>query len=181
MSSPHTSTNPSVSTVLEPSRHPLRLQLKAEAPTTGYVDGAWWPRSRDLGVELPGLLAKLTVRPGRIERVTYNSTSWEPAGRRLTFEGRAIRLEGFRSQHPDTVTVTGQGRQRLTLLVIPPGARVEAAQHALTTASKRANVDSTEVLLAHNRVAQVAPPEGPGPEGMDAATHRWEIEGGRIQ
>ena len=33
-----------------------RLRLKPKAPTTGYVDGAWWPRSDDLAIELPDLL-----------------------------------------------------------------------------------------------------------------------------
>ncbi|MDT0352853.1 DUF5994 family protein [Pseudonocardia charpentierae] len=27
----------------------------AHGPTTGWVDGGWWPRSRDLAAELPGL------------------------------------------------------------------------------------------------------------------------------
>jgi hypothetical protein len=40
----------------EPPRLTLRLKLKPKAPTTGYVDGAWWPRSRDLSAELPALL-----------------------------------------------------------------------------------------------------------------------------
>lgn len=30
-----------------------RLSLKADVPTTGVVDGAWWPESRDLAAELP--------------------------------------------------------------------------------------------------------------------------------
>lgn len=30
-----------------------RLRLKPKAPTTGYVDGAWWPHSADLPTELP--------------------------------------------------------------------------------------------------------------------------------
>ena len=33
--------------------HQLRLRLKPKAPRTGYVDGAWWPRSHDLAAELP--------------------------------------------------------------------------------------------------------------------------------
>src|SRR5690242_271557 len=35
----------------------LRLRLKPKAPTTGWVDGGWWPRSRDLAAELLDLLA----------------------------------------------------------------------------------------------------------------------------
>ncbi|HKS48584.1 MAG TPA: DUF5994 family protein, partial [Amycolatopsis sp.] len=75
MSGPRTlTTTPLVSAVVEPPPHTLRLRLKPKAPATGYVDGAWWPRSRDLSAELPTLLAVLAIRPGRIERVTYNLT-----------------------------------------------------------------------------------------------------------
>ena len=35
-------------------RERLRLWLKPEAPTTGWVDGGWWPRSQDLAAELSG-------------------------------------------------------------------------------------------------------------------------------
>ena len=37
-----------------------RLRLKPKAPTSGYVDGAWWPHSDDLPIELPDLLAVLS-------------------------------------------------------------------------------------------------------------------------
>ncbi|ASR36634.1 hypothetical protein BAY61_18330 [Prauserella marina] len=181
-SSPHTLiATPSTSTVIEPPRHTLRLRLKPKAPTTGYVDGAWWPRSRDLAAELPALLAVLAIRPGRIERVTYNLTMWEPAARRLTIEGRTVRLEGFRSQHPDTVTVTGQGRQRLTLLVVAPETTPASAHDTLMTASQRDNVDSTDTLLALSRVTPVATLKNTGTELMEAATQRWEVDGGRVR
>lgn len=51
-----------------PARTP-RLRLKPKAPQSGYVDGAWWPHSDDLRSELPDLLAVLSVRLGRIDRV----------------------------------------------------------------------------------------------------------------
>ncbi|EUA14764.1 hypothetical protein I546_0711 [Mycobacterium kansasii 732] len=43
--------------------------MKPKAPTTGYVDGAWWPHGDDLPIELPDLLAVLSVRLGPIDRV----------------------------------------------------------------------------------------------------------------
>jgi hypothetical protein len=60
----------------------LRLKLKPKAPTIGSVDGAWWPRSRDLAAELPALLAVLAVRLGPIERVGYHLGDWAPTVRR---------------------------------------------------------------------------------------------------
>jgi hypothetical protein len=179
-SSPHTLiTAPPAATVIEQSRRSLRLQLKPKAPSTGYVDGAWWPRSRDLAAELPALLAVLAVRPGRIERVTYNLTRWQGAGRQLAIEGRAVvRLEGFRSQHADTVTISGQGRQRLTLLVVPPETPEAVAHRVLLQAAHRSNTDTVASLLA-------AIPTGSTAPGvvviMDVATDRWEVDGGRIR
>jgi len=51
------------------------MKLKPKAPATGYVDGAWWPRSRNLSAELPALQAVLAVRLGRIRRVSDNLTT----------------------------------------------------------------------------------------------------------
>ncbi len=45
-----------------------RLRLKPKAPSTGHVDGAWWPHSDDLAAELPDLLAVLSVRLGPIDQ-----------------------------------------------------------------------------------------------------------------
>ncbi|HEX6356711.1 DUF5994 family protein [Actinophytocola sp.] len=50
----------------------LRVKLKPTAPTTrdaGYVDGAWWPRSRDPAAELPALSEALAARLGVINRL----------------------------------------------------------------------------------------------------------------
>jgi hypothetical protein len=175
-SGPHTTPiSPTVPKTAKPPWHALRLRLKPKAPTTGYVDGAWWPRSRDLSTELPTLLAVLAIRPGRIERVSYNLTGWHPAGRRLPIEGGVVRLEGFHAQRPDTVTISGQGRQRLTLLVIPPEAAPAAAHQVLMTASQRGNLDNIEDLLATERPAA---PEATG--AADVETQRWELDGGSI-
>jgi hypothetical protein len=175
-------TNRFASTSVESPRQALRLRLKPKAPITGYVDGAWWPRSRDLSAELPALLAVSGVRLGRIERVTYNLTWWQPAARRLTIDGRTIRLEGFRSQHLDTVTVIGQGGHRMTLLVVPPATNPAAAHHVLMAASHRHNLDSIETLLAPSLVTSFAESESPGgAEFMHTGTQRWETDGGLVR
>jgi Family of unknown function (DUF5994) len=36
-----------------------RIRLKPRSDHRGMVDGAWWPRSRDLARELPPLIAAL--------------------------------------------------------------------------------------------------------------------------
>ena len=138
---------PPATLVTEQSRQTLRLKLKPKAPTTGYVDGAWWPRSWGLSAELPALLAVLAVRLGRIRRVSYNLTTWLAAPRRLQINGDLVRLGGFRAQHPGTIDVIGSNQQRLTLLVVPPGAAAETAHRILMTSGRRDNVDSIDMLL----------------------------------
>ena len=128
-------------------RQPLRLKLKPKAPTTGYVDGAWWPRSRDLSAELPALLAVLAVRLGRVERVSFNLTDWTTAPRRIAVDGQSVRLGGFHSQHTHTVDVIGPTEPRITLLVIPPETPRATAHQVLMRASGRGNTDNVGELL----------------------------------
>jgi hypothetical protein len=44
----------------------VRVRLRSGAAAEVAFDGAWWPRSRDLGAELPELIAAL-------------DTSWSPS------------------------------------------------------------------------------------------------------
>ena len=142
--------------VTEQPRQPLRLKLKPKAPTTGYVDGAWWPRSRDLSAELPALLAVLAVRLGRVPRVSFNLTDWDAAPRRITVAGSPVRLGGFHTQRPDTVDVIGPDGARLTLLVIPPQTGQATAHQVLMRAGRRGNTDDIDALLTPD------PPRIPG-------------------
>ena len=137
------------------SPHPVtepRLRLKPASPATGHVDGAWWPRTGDLAAGLPALLAALTTRLGRIDRVTYHLGDWPDPPRRVTFDHSVVRLEGFRSQPSGSLTVIGWNRQRTTLLVVPPATSPDVAQHALTTAADPGNTDDSAQLLAAGRV-----------------------------
>jgi hypothetical protein len=172
MSGPHLRiVTPPATMATEPPHQTLRLKLKPRAPATGYVDGAWWPRSRDLSTELPALLAVLAIRLGGVQRVSYNLATWDTAPRRLDVNGRQLRLGGFHAQNAHTVDVIGANGARLTLLVLPPGADPDAAHRTLITASRRDNVDSIDHLLA----ATVTPERV---TSDDPAEERWEVDGG---
>src|ERR1700759_3625480 len=95
----------------------LRLRLKPKAAPTGYVDGGWWPRSRDLAVELPALAHVLAVRLGRVTRVAFALEAWDTAPRQITVDGAVVRLEGFHSQDQYVVHLSGSDGQRTGLLV----------------------------------------------------------------
>ncbi|RZS32781.1 hypothetical protein EV193_111166 [Herbihabitans rhizosphaerae] len=147
-SAPHRPMTPPASTATELSRHPLRLRLRPKAPTTGYVDGAWWPHGRDLSSELPALLAVLAVRLGPVQRVSYNLTEWDTPPRRLTVDGQPTRLAGFLSQPAHTMDVIASDRGRLTLLVVPPDTESSSAHDTMMDAADRDNIDTVDHLLA---------------------------------
>jgi hypothetical protein len=137
---------------------PLRLRLKPKAPPTGYVDGGWWPHSRDLVLELPSLAHVLGVRLGRITRVAYSLSLWDNAPARITVDGHIIRLEGFGSQDEHVVHLSGPDRQRISLLVVPPEAGTTAAHDAMMTASQRGNADlPADILTTGGALPATAP------------------------
>ncbi|WP_349636854.1 DUF5994 family protein [Streptomyces sp. 549] len=47
---------------------PVRLSLRPPGPLSGLLDGAWWPRRRDLTRGLPSLTGLLNPPWGRIAR-----------------------------------------------------------------------------------------------------------------
>lgn len=98
---------------------PLRLRLNPAGPATGDVDGTWWPRSRNLATELPALAEVLAVRLGRIVRVAYALSAWDPGPRRFEVDGYRVRLDGFNYQDQNIIHVTGTNRGRISLLFIP--------------------------------------------------------------
>lgn len=153
--------------------HHLRLRLKPGGPATGFVDGGWWPRSRDLEAELPVLLAVLAVRLGPIESVSYHLDTWSPTPRKITLDGRLVRLAGYRSQHPATVDVLSAGH-RVILLVVPPEGEPEAAHGALMAAGHRGNADPVDTLLLAGSADGAA-------EADEVAQQWWDLDGGPVR
>jgi len=145
-------TTPKATMVAAQPRLKLHVRTKSGSPITGYVDGAWWPRSRDLSTELPALLAVLAARLGPIARVAYHLTTWDPAARRLNLDGTLARLGGYRGRDPDTVDVTSTSGQRLTLLVVPPEHGAKAAHRDPRAVARRGSTDRVERLSADRSV-----------------------------
>jgi uncharacterized protein DUF5994 len=124
-----------------------RLRLKPKAPTTGYVDGAWWPHSDDLPIELPDLLAVLSVRLGSIDRVIYNVTEWANAPRKLPTGGRVVRLGGYNRQPVNTIEVIGINRNKIVLLVVPARTDPDHAHDVMMAAAAPNNASTIDRLL----------------------------------
>jgi Family of unknown function (DUF5994) len=139
----------STSKATEAAQSP-RLTIKPAALTrrdAGHVDGAWWPRSRDLSAELPALFEALAARLGIVDRMAYNLTEWDVMDRRIDADGHRVRLGGFRYQGANTVGVTGVEGERLTLLVIPPETPASDARRVSFAAASQHNIDSVDNLL----------------------------------
>ncbi|MGL6234868.1 MAG: DUF5994 family protein [Segniliparus sp.] len=151
----------------------LRLRLKPKAEPTGYVDGAWWPRSRDLAEELAGLLRVLSVRLGPINRVVYGVSEWVPAPRHMLAGDCRVHLDWYRHQPPDTVDIIGVNRHRLTLAVIPPGMDFAAAHRAMMTAATPRNTTTAAELLADRTTGQAE-------RARALEEDRWDSEGGAL-
>jgi len=60
---------------VQPGTAILRLQTTHDRQ--GVLDGAWWPRSRDIGAELPALIAALAEYAGPVTRVGLDADAWE--------------------------------------------------------------------------------------------------------
>jgi hypothetical protein len=158
-------------------RLPVRLRLKPPGPTTGFVDGEWWPRSRDLAAELKTLLPAVTARLGLVERVSYHLSDWDTTVRKIDVDGLLVRLGGYRSQHPNTVDLV-IARHVFTLLVVPSHASPDFARRALTAAAEADNTDRIEKLLEPALTPRIVRTVNGDPP---AAEQRWETEGGHLR
>jgi hypothetical protein len=140
-------------------RPATRVRLKPPGPTTGHVDGAWWPLSRDLTAELPALLEALAPRAGEIEQVTYHLSDWDCTTRRLVTAGSSVRLGGYHTQHPDTLDVIS-AHVRLTLLVIAPDTAPAAADRVLDAAADPSDTGAVDELLGTGTTDHHRTPRG---------------------
>jgi hypothetical protein len=131
----------------------VRVSLRDGAGDGGSAfDGAWFPRGRDLAVELPELIAELERRGIRVERFTYGLDAWSPVARKLLVQGRLVRTGGFRSMDPGVVCLTWDGgRRRADLLVVPPETDVLTGARALRLCTRRGLPSSPQMVLAAAR------------------------------
>ncbi|WP_051717033.1 DUF5994 family protein [Streptomyces megasporus] len=117
-----TTTDP-VPTVGRVPAPPARVALTAirVLPGRPCVDGAWWPRSRDLSRELPALTDALDDGWGRVTRVTVDPTRWPVVPRMVRVTGRTVRVGWFLDErHPYELILLSHAAGRCELLVIPP-------------------------------------------------------------
>jgi hypothetical protein len=166
--------DPARTTTIAPSSgsSEARLTLKPGMPRTGAVDGAWWPRSRDLVAEVPALVSAFPATAGRVQRVGFGRSLWDavPQRTRGWVDGRRIGLDGFTAFAADVVWIATSitGSAPLFLLVVPPDTAPDVAAGILRRAGSPENLEMPAELLAGSSPA--AGPTSPGEQAM-ASSH----------
>lgn len=124
-----------------------RLALETTLSRDGMFDGAWWPRSRNIGAELPDLITALSVHLGRILRVGLDTGAWNDIPRSVTSDGLLVKVSWFTSSD-DTISLTRGMQDHFLLLVVPPGTDPRTAAAAMAGAACTGNHTTAAELLA---------------------------------
>ncbi|WP_223190578.1 DUF5994 family protein [Streptomyces sp. TRM68416] len=149
-----------------------RLSLAPTGSVPALLDGAWWPRSRDLLREIPTLTNALDACWGRITHVTVNPAHWPVIPRKVPVAGHTVHVGWFADgQDPNKVILLSYTVGRLDLLVIPPETEPAAAARLMAAATFSGGIRTASALMADEAV------------GHDAAEARsqeeeWETDGG---
>ena len=113
-----------------------RLSLTPPTSAPGLLDGAWWPRSRDLLREIPTLTDALDACWGRITRVVVNPAHWPVIPRKVPVTGHIVHVGWFAAeQDPNKLILLSYTVGRLDLLVIPPETEPAVAARLMAAAA----------------------------------------------
>ena len=129
----------------DPARLAL-LEVARDQPTT--LDGAWWPRSRELATELPSLVEEFARRGSRITHVVYHPGLWQVAPRKIRGAGGLVRLGWFREVDEHLISLRTSDERRIELLAVPPEASESVAARAMALATQPGNRLSPTAVLA---------------------------------
>jgi len=116
-----------------------RLQLMPYRPASEHIDGTWWPRSKMLVEELPGLVTSVSNQLGQVVMVGYHRDGWFETPPVSEINGHTIELLGFTGNEPASVIAIGDNGRHITLQVIPPNVGEQVARHALDETKRRAD------------------------------------------
>lgn len=126
-----------------------RILLKPPSRHPGMVNGAWWPRSRDLVKEVPLLVAALDGVWGQIYHATVQVHMWPNIPKRVRTGGHLVRIGWFDTEQDphDICLLSLPGRQRWDLLVVPPELDPETAARLMAIAATPGNAQAASSLI----------------------------------
>ncbi|TPQ20742.1 DUF5994 family protein [Streptomyces sporangiiformans] len=154
---------------------PLRLMLAPTDTAPPLIDGAWWPRSRDLTTELPALTAVLDPLWGRITRVTVNPTFWPVVPRKVPVHRHVVHVGWFTAeQDAHKLLLLSYTVGRWDLLVIPPETSPATAARLMTTATDPSRRLTASELIREAELFRTTAKT----DGDSAREQVWDSEGG---
>ncbi|GGX50200.1 hypothetical protein GCM10010341_84830 [Streptomyces noursei] len=153
---------------------PARLSFAPAGSPPGLLDGAWWPRSRDLFSELPALTKVLDARWGRITHVTVNPTYWPVVPRKVPVNGHTVHVGWFaEEQDPNKLILLSYTAGRWDLLVIPPETDPAAAARLMSAAATPGGLLTASALMASEDATRRA-------QETLWREEDWETDGGAV-
>lgn len=127
-------------------RGPLRLNM-AKDPGTNRLDGAWWPQTRDLEVELADLVDNFPSSSGRIVRALFSAPDWDPVPHHVPVAGGYVTVGSSPRGDSHMIHLTLSDLTVLHVLVVPPGLTDLQGAEALMAAAAAGNAHSAADLL----------------------------------
>ncbi|MEV6053516.1 DUF5994 family protein [Streptomyces sp. NPDC052107] len=159
------------------SSSPLRLTLASAGAPQALIDGAWWPRSRNLTEQLPALVECLDPLWGRITRVAVSRTFWPVIPGEVPAHGHMVRVGWSNAgQDPYKLLLLSYTFGRWDLLVIPPETDPATAAHLMATAT-----DPSRSLTATGLIHEAGRFRAAAEAAADSDSLReavWDSEGG---
>lgn len=143
-----------------------RLKLRQDPSARSILDGTWWPRSRATVPELTNLIIGLDGRPLAATRIMLNPGAWDEHPRRISVNGRIVRVGWFTTLDAHLLIATAATDRRVDLLIVPSTVSAGWAAAAATMAT-----DGEPTLGAAAIVSAVstrAPTQPPGTPAEDA-------------
>ncbi|MGW0659278.1 DUF5994 family protein [Streptodolium elevatio] len=158
---------------------PARLARTPAGQAAGRLDGAWWPRSRDLARELPSLVRAMEDMGG-ITRATVNPKLWQGVPRQVPASGRLVKVGWFTDEQDlHEIMLLSYRVGRWELLVVPPETEPDTARRMMAAASTAGDMRSATALVE----AMSAPVRGRTDvrDVDDPSESDWEAEGGHLR
>jgi hypothetical protein len=122
------------------------LRLETTGSRQGALDGAWWPRTRNIVAELPALVTALTRHLGPITRVGLDAAAWDGLPTRLIIDERVVHIDSYPAGD-DTILISRGEQPHFVLMVVPPHATASAARTAMAEAVRVGNLTAAEQIL----------------------------------
>jgi hypothetical protein len=125
-----------------------RLRVSYSAASGGRLDGAWWPHSTDLELELADLVDHFPEKSGRIDRVVFSRPDWATAPHKVRVGRGTMKTGSFPEDDTHLMLLRMSSMAQLDLLVIPPQTNADRAHALMASASAADNHSTGSELLA---------------------------------